>query len=698
MGIHRDVRSGSIAGGAPRRLLRAWGAALLAAVIACGLLVAEPPAPSAAWAGTSSIVENQGGVIGAGWPTASGDALDGSGQLIVVIDGAFNPTHPMLRGRVVEEACFSKYKEVHSHEETLCSTRSGPWALDDKVRFESGPGTSRYDTSCIADDGRVCEVFHGTAAASAAAGNRVEVGGSVGTVSGIAPGASLALLKVGKRAGWGDSTEAVEAALRYVRDVLSKRHRIAAVNVSNSYSVRPVPDGAPCPTSHFSSLTSELTRLGIPVVIAAGNDGYTDATGWWSCVPDGVAVGSANVSDPNTLVGGPLGTNASARVKMLAPVGDGSDGNGVWVAWAHRTATSGAAYENRYNQLIGTSFAAPQIAGAFAVLRQRLPSASVTELTGLLQRTGVNVVDERPGSTGVVTPRAWLAAAAGERGDRPVWDYSGDGRTDVPLIAGDRRTLLLASVREATGTVDTSALLTLSRAWGDRGITVPVWDYAAASTNGFIASETVGGRTELRHYPYDAATRQLGAGTTVASDVGSDLVGGAFVSGLPTVGTGTGLILQRRSGALELRQRVDRSTALGAPLPVLPAAASANSTLVAVADLDRDGRPDLVVRDATSGRPRAHFGTGIAGAPFAATGTVLISTSYWSGRQQGAVVDDWARVDGELAPWAWYSVRPVNGNQVAFPVARSGRIDESRPVLAATWAPGVRLLHAARAD
>ena len=118
---------------------------------------------------------------------------------------------------------------------------------------------------------------------------------------------------------------------------------------------------------------------------------------------------------------------------------------------------------------------------------------------------------------------------------------------------------------------------------------------------------------------------------------------------------------------------------------------------MSVADINQDGWPDLIVRDAATGVPRAYLGTGEPVAPFQTSPTVLTTTSYWSARTQGAIVDDWAKADGKPAPYAWYSVRPINGNQVAFPVTPAGPIGDTITV-AATWADGVRLLFAARAD
>lgn len=676
-----------------RKQSRVAAAAVIAAAIIGSALTVGPAAQAAT--GSASAPENLGGVTGTGFASPTGKNLTGDGQIIVDIDGAFNPTHPMLAGRVIEEACFGEAAPSDPNWASTCSSSAKPWSRDAGILFESGPNTSRYNTSCIAPQSDlVCGAFHGTATAALAAGARVSPSG-VGTISGVAPNAKVVLLKVGRPAENASSAKAIYAALTYVKEVLAPKYgsAIAAVNLSYAGG-GVVNDSDPAPVTPISGYATDLKRLGIALVISAGNQSLTAATEWWSSAPDAVIVGATNVTDPNTLTKGANGTNASKRVDLLVPVGTPdsvSDPNGVWTAWSYRTATSGSAYENNYNKCDGTSFASPQVAGAFAVLRERFPSASVDELTALMRRTGVNVADTRPGNASIVTPRLQLGVAAGSR-TTPVWDYTGDGRTDEPILAADKHTLMLFTVK-ADGNLDANNPVTVDTNWTGHAATAPVHDYRLPNTNGFIATTVTGGRTDLVYYGYDRATRKLGAGTTVLTNAGSDIVGISYVTGLPTVGTGTGIVIQRSSGALELRTRIDGSDQLGAPLALLPAGAAVNSKLVSIADIDRDGRPDLIVRDSASGLPRAYVGTGDPNAPFAASPVALTSAWYWVDKMQAAVVDEWT----SKAPYATY-VAPATGNQLTFPLRANGTIDDDGDATAIQWVSGVRVLFAARAD
>lgn len=164
----------------------------------------------------------------------------------------------------------------------------------------------------------------------------------------------------------GDQIAALDQVLSWV---MAGTYPIASVNMSL---------GGGYYTSHCSSdpratVISNLRAYGVAVVISSGNNGYTDAVGGPACVEDAVAVGA---TDDNDVVAY-FSNQAPGLVDVMAP--------GVEI----RAAYPGT--RNRTTNLQGTSMAAPHVAGAFALLRQRFPSATVDQMETALNCTGVEV-------------------------------------------------------------------------------------------------------------------------------------------------------------------------------------------------------------------------------------------------------------------------------------------------------------------
>jgi subtilisin family serine protease len=106
-----------------------------------------------------------------------------------------------------------------------------------------------------------------------------------------------------------------------------------------------------------------------------------------ACVSSAISVGNTTKTDVVS-----SGSNSAFFLSLLAP---GTD-------------IVSALPGNRIGPLTGTSMAAPHVAGAFALLRQAKPSASVGEILSALQSTGVAITDTR---NNITKPRMNVKAA-----------------------------------------------------------------------------------------------------------------------------------------------------------------------------------------------------------------------------------------------------------------------------------------------
>jgi subtilisin family serine protease len=288
----------------------------------------------------------------------------GAGQTIVVIDDGIDRAHAFFGNRVVAAACFSgTYPAL-----TLC-----PNGLNSQF----GPSAADVDIPrCMSGSGNIC--LHGTHAAGIAAGAQVEEPGP--TISGIAPDANIIAIKAASlfpACGEENCTRFYYAdllsALDYVNTVLRHVFDIAAVNMS-------VADGIyfdACGDHVLAEAVRNLTSHGIAVVAAAGNDGWTGATGAPACVPSAVAVGSAD--DPGDQLSS-FG-NVSPVVRLVAPghAVESSVPGGSWSA------------------LSGTSVAAAVVTGAFAAIKSTVPGGTVQQYVDILAASGAAIADPRPG-------------------------------------------------------------------------------------------------------------------------------------------------------------------------------------------------------------------------------------------------------------------------------------------------------------
>ena len=334
-----------------------------------------------------------GPLVGA--PAAWSSGFDGTGTVIAVLDTGVDRNHPFLAGKVVAEACFSSTGVGFV---TAC-----PNGLDQQIGLGSAVPCS------IAGD---CS--HGTHVAGIAAGNGAGAGQGF---SGIARGANIIAVQVFSRfttfANCGGPPPCalafradIIAALEHVYS-LRAAHNIPAVNMS-------LGGGqffAPCDSDPTKPIIDNLRAVGIATIIASGNNGFTTSISAPACISTAISVGSTTKANAVSSF-----SNVASFLSLFATgssITSSVPGNGF------------AAFN-------GTSMAAPHVAGAFAILSQAVPEATVSQMLQALQSTGLPITDV----TGITRPRIRTDAALRSlaSGPLPPNDYDGDGRSDITVF------------------------------------------------------------------------------------------------------------------------------------------------------------------------------------------------------------------------------------------------------------------------
>ena len=289
-------------------------------------------------------------------PAAVAAGFNGAGWSVAVLDTGSDYTHSMLAGSMLSEACYS------SSGASLC-----PGGVPESLAPGSGRNCDWFTDGCD----------HGTHVASIAVGS---TGTSFGP--GMAPGAWLVPMQVfsyDAQSG-GVFTSAVDYIKALTRVLAlagpNNVNRIAAVNMSlggQRYTANCDVEAAA-----VKAAIDNLRSIGIATIVASGNDSYTGAMAAPACISTAVSVGATSKVTPLTV--GSF-SNEAPFLSLLAP--------GVNI--------DAASSFGLYDVKSGTSMAAPHVAGAWAILKQAVPSASVTSVLAALRGTGTMVTDSRTG-------------------------------------------------------------------------------------------------------------------------------------------------------------------------------------------------------------------------------------------------------------------------------------------------------------
>ena len=387
-----------------------------------------------------------------GAPQAWSQGFSGSGQTIAVLDTGVDKDHRFLAGKVVSEACYSG----SGRGESLC-----PGGVTQSTRTGSGVPCSDSDLSGC---------FHGTHIAGIAAGRGPDF-------SGVARDASLISIQVFSKLGPDDCSEEEEeeeesdepcmrssltdqiSGLERVLE-LSDHFDVAAVNLSlGTEETYPAAcdDFAPA----YKAIVDRLQAVGIATISSSGNEESSTGINFPACISSVVSVGSTDDGSPGRDDSETKRdevsdfSNSSPELDLLAP--------GRWITSSYP--------ENYFATALGTSLAAPHVAGAWAVLKSQAPNASVEQVLSALKSTGVSITDSRNNLT---RPRIQVDAAVGALESQPRYTYtSGTSLTltaspnsgfqfkswrGCDSVSGNRCTVRVSSARNVTALFESVAI------------------------------------------------------------------------------------------------------------------------------------------------------------------------------------------------------------------------------------------------
>ena len=207
---------------------------------------------------------------------AWGIGLDGTGQIVAVIDSGVDSNHPFLAGKVVEEACYSS------------GEGGNPGDCPNGQATQIGPGAGEPCTFAP------LTCTHGTHVAGIATGSGT-------SFSGVARGANIFSIQVfhsstdcsffeGNPCARGFNSD-LAAALERVYEVRDQLP-IAAVNLSLGGGLFTGTCDADDP--QITMVIDNLKAAGIATVAASGNDGSAGGIISPACIVSAVSVGASD--------------------------------------------------------------------------------------------------------------------------------------------------------------------------------------------------------------------------------------------------------------------------------------------------------------------------------------------------------------------------------------------------------------------
>ncbi len=340
-------------------------------------------------------------MVGANAAWASG--FSGSGQTIAVLDSGVDKNHSFLNGRIVSEACYSSNVPA-SGITSVC-----PGGATESIASDSGLNCPTTTEGCA----------HGTHVAGIAAGRGTNFSGvardsNIIAVNIFSQFTSAASCGTASPCGRYFTSDLIRG-LERVRTLANTMNNIVAVNLSLQTGQQFT---ASCDVQHSATKAAidNLRSVNIATIICSGNYSFTNALTAPACISTAISVGSVNDGSLGTVADTVVSnSDSSPLLHLLAP--------GRWI----NSSVPGGGFQN----YTGTSMAAPHVAGAFAILKQRNPNATIPQILNALTNTGQPVNDSR---NGIVKPRIRIAEALAAVSSKPQFDFDGDIKADISVF------------------------------------------------------------------------------------------------------------------------------------------------------------------------------------------------------------------------------------------------------------------------
>jgi subtilisin family serine protease len=315
------------------------------------------------------------------FPSVSTSNFSGSGYTVAVLDTGVDTNHFAFDGKVVAEACFSG-----SGDAVLSFCPNG-----EAEQIGSGAGIN-FDCDLEITKGTGCD--HGTHVAGIAVGGNIPgPAPDFGMIHGVAKQANLIPIQVFSKRELSDGSIGNTALFADIAMALSHVYslrnnpsvgEIAAVNMSLGGN-GPFNTMDECNESSGSMALRPMIKMlkeaNIATVVASGNGNFETGIEVPACIVEAIAVGATDNNDEKyNFCGSPDDTNC------------GSSSGDLLDLWAPGVHIFSASAESDFGLGVtrksGTSMAAPHVAGAWAVMKQNKPAATVDEIENAFKSTG----------------------------------------------------------------------------------------------------------------------------------------------------------------------------------------------------------------------------------------------------------------------------------------------------------------------